>query len=113
MEDNFYYYKLRSNLDTLQLYSSALTTAGLAHVSVGRAFDSGMGGCRFDPLGQTITWGLNPLSPKSDQHQISPCNISALQDTVDTRITDMITQDQLRMRLIFYQLLPTTSVEND
>ena len=22
--------------------------------------------------------GLNPLSPKSDQHQISPCNINAL-----------------------------------
>ena len=23
-------------------------------------------------------FGLNPLSPKSDQHQISPCNIYAL-----------------------------------
>ena len=23
-------------------------------------------------------WFLNPLSPKSDQHEISPCNINAL-----------------------------------
>ena len=23
-------------------------------------------------------WPLNPLSPKSDQHQIYPCNINAL-----------------------------------
>ena len=25
-----------------------------------------------------LAWPLKPLSPKSDQHQISPCNISAL-----------------------------------
>ena len=37
---------------------------------------------------------LNPLSPKSDQHQISPCNISALQNRVVMRIKDMITQDE-------------------
>ena len=37
---------------------------------------------------------LNPLSPKSDQRQISPCNISALQNRVVMRITDMITQDE-------------------
>ena len=24
---------------------------------------------------------VNPLSPKSDQHQISPCNINALKDS--------------------------------
>ena len=36
---------------------------------------------------------VNPLSPKSDQHQISPCNINALLNRVVIRITDMITQD--------------------
>ena len=25
-----------------------------------------------------LVWPLKPLSPKSDQHQISPCSISAL-----------------------------------
>ena len=39
-------------------------------------------------------WNINPLSPKSDQHQISPCNINALYNTVVMRITDMITQDE-------------------
>ena len=37
---------------------------------------------------------INPLSPKSDQHQISPCNINALYNRVVMRITDMITQDE-------------------
>ena len=37
---------------------------------------------------------FNPLSPKSDQRQISPCNISALQNRVVMRIKDMITQDE-------------------
>ena len=37
---------------------------------------------------------LNPLSPKNDQRQISPCNISALQNRVVMRIKDMITQDE-------------------
>ena len=37
---------------------------------------------------------LNLLSPKSDQHQISPCNSNALKNRVVMRITDMITQDQ-------------------
>ena len=37
---------------------------------------------------------LNPLSPKSDQCQISPCNINALQNRVVMRIKDMITQDE-------------------
>ena len=37
---------------------------------------------------------VNPLSPKSDQHQISPCNIDALQNRVVMRITDVITQDE-------------------
>ena len=36
----------------------------------------------------------NPLSPKSDQHQIPPCNISALKTRVVMRITNMITQDE-------------------
>ena len=37
---------------------------------------------------------FNPLSPKSDQHQISPCSIKTFQNRVVTRITDMITQDE-------------------
>ena len=38
--------------------------------------------------------GFNPFSPKIDQHQISPCNIDALQNRVVMRITDVITQDE-------------------
>ena len=43
-----------------------------------------------------VTAGVffNPLSPKSDQHQISPCNINASLKRLVMRITDMITQDE-------------------
>ena len=37
---------------------------------------------------------LNPLSPKSYQHQISPYNINTFQNRVVMRITDKITQDE-------------------
>jgi len=37
---------------------------------------------------------FNPLSPKSDQQKISPCNINALQNRVVMRIMDMISQDE-------------------
>ena len=37
---------------------------------------------------------FDPLRPKNDQHQISPCNINALLNRVVMRITDMITQDE-------------------
>ena len=38
---------------------------------------------------------INPLSPNSDQHQISPCNINALyENRVVMRITDMITHGE-------------------
>ena len=37
---------------------------------------------------------LNPLIPKSDQHQISLCDIIASQNRVVMRITDTITQDE-------------------
>ena len=37
---------------------------------------------------------FNPLSPKSDQHRISPCNINALYHRVVMRIKDMIRQDK-------------------
>ena len=37
---------------------------------------------------------FNPLSLKSDQHQISPCNINALLNRVVMRITDMITEGE-------------------
>ena len=42
-------------------------------------------------LDQTI---LNPLNPNSDQHQISPCNISAHSIPKVMRIKDMITQGE-------------------
>ena len=46
-----------------------------------------------NPHGQLL-W-LNPLSPKSDEHQISPCNNYLLSMLCKTeRITDMITQDE-------------------
>ena len=44
--------------------------------------------------GQVVQSRVNPLSPKSDKHQISPCNINALENRVVMRITDMITQDE-------------------
>ena len=47
-----------------------------------------------DHIASLLTQIINPLSPKSDQHQISPCNISALQNRVVMRIKDMITQDE-------------------
>ena len=35
---------------------------------------------------------LNPLGTKSDQHQISPSNIPAVENKVAMRIRDIITQ---------------------
>ena len=48
------------------------------------------------PLGQLskVPVTVKPLSPKNDQHQLSCCNITALENTVVMRITDMITQDE-------------------
>ena len=37
---------------------------------------------------------LNTLSPNSDQHQISPCNINAYLTPEDMRIKDEITQGE-------------------
>ena len=52
----------------------------------------------------------NPLSPKSDQHEISHCNINA--NRVVMEITDMmITQDEFAW--IFSVFLPTTSIGNE
>ena len=48
---------------------------------------------------------LSPLSPKSDQRQISPCNIDALLNSVVMRITDMITQDEFARHFINFSLL--------
>ena len=36
----------------------------------------------------------NPLSPNSDQHKISPCNINAYSTPEIMRIKDMITQGE-------------------
>ena len=38
--------------------------------------------------------GLNPLSPKSDQHEISPCSINSLENRVVMRIEYMIREDE-------------------
>ena len=37
---------------------------------------------------------VNPLSPKSDQHELSPYNINALENRVVMRIEDMIRKDE-------------------
>ena len=37
---------------------------------------------------------FNPLSPKSDRHQISPYNINALENRVVMRIEYMIREDE-------------------
>ena len=37
---------------------------------------------------------VNPLSPKSDQHEISPYNINALENRVVMRIEDVIRKDE-------------------
>ena len=52
---------------------------------------------------------LNPLSPKSDQHEISPHNINALENIVIVRIEYMIREDE-SINLIFHQILPNTSI---
>ena len=48
---------------------------------------------------------LNPLSPKSDQHQISPCNINSLSNRVVMSIMNMITQDEIAWYFINYSPL--------
>ena len=48
------------------------------------------------------TLQINPLSLKSDQHQIFPCNINALQNRVVMKITDMITQDEFNLIFALY-----------
>ena len=46
------------------------------------------------PVQGLIYFKLNPLSPNSDQHQISPCNINAYSTLEVMRIKDMITQGE-------------------
>ena len=45
---------------------------------------------------------LNPLSQKSDEHKISPCNINAYSTPEVMRIKDMITQGE------FHDILTTS-----
>ena len=53
----------------------------------------------------------NPLSPKSDQHEISPCKIQCF---VKQSGYEDYGHDHTRLTyLIFYQLLATTSVGNE
>ena len=46
---------------------------------------------KFSPF---VPLFLNPLSPKSDQHEISPHNINALENMVVVRIEHMIREDE-------------------
>ena len=57
-----------------------------------------------------VTTSVNPLSPKSDQHQISLCNINVLLNRVVVRITDTITQNEFAWCFINFS---TTSVGNE
>ena len=52
-----------------------------------------------------LTAFFNPLSPKSDKHQISPCYINALYKRVVMRIMDMITQDEFASYFINFSPL--------
>ena len=57
-----------------------------------------------------VTASVNPLSPKSDQHQISLCNINVLLNRAVVRITDTITQNEFAWYFINFS---TTSVGNE
>ena len=58
-------------------------------------------------------WEITPFSPKSDQLQISPCNIIALLFLLKQSGHENYRHDHTRwICLIFYHLLPTTSVGN-
>ena len=57
-----------------------------------------------------VTASVNPLSPKSDQHQISLCNINVLLNRAVVRITDTITQNEFTW---YFINLSTTSVGNE
>ena len=52
---------------------------------------AGEGGAYFSPfeVSKTLESPFNRLSLESDQRQISPCNINALQNRVVMRITDV------------------------
>ena len=55
---------------------------------------------------KTVVVLLNPLSPNSDQHQISPCKINAYSIPEVMRIKDMITQGFLDIS----KILPSTFI---
>ena len=42
---------------------------------------------------QILNLGFKGLTPKTDQHEISPCIINALSNTVVMRIEDIIIED--------------------
>ena len=51
-----------------------------------------------------VEYKLNPLSRKTDQHQISPCNINSVKQISDKIIMQMITQDSSQFNNFFPQL---------
>ena len=48
-----------------------------------------------------ISLAVNPLSPKSDQHEISPYNVNALENRLVMRIEFMIREDEESFRSEF------------
>ena len=54
---------------------------------------------------------INPVSPKCDQYQNSPCDINALWNRLVMRVKEMITQDNYN-ELMLKQLLITTFIGN-
>ena len=53
---------------------------------------------------------FNPEGPKSNQHEISPYNINALENRAGLRIEYMIRRED-ESNWYFKKILPTTSIE--
>ena len=50
---------------------------------------------KFQHLTSFFVDTLNPLNPKSDQHQISPCNINTYKTEWSRELINRMTQDEL------------------
>ena len=70
-----------------------LTLFDILSDTVSAATDSQLTLCVYWMWGRE--GGLNPLSPKSDHHQISPSNVNAYSTHEVMRIKDMIIQHEL------------------
>ena len=63
----------------------------------------------FYILSRMVSFKLNPLSTKGDQHEISPYNINAFEYILVMRIEYIIREDDASW--YFNKFSPTTSVE--